>query len=1406
MMRLWWRSVNLLAWCGAYFLLHITFLDTVGAFNVDTVNYVKYEGHHDSMFGFSVALHQESQRKWIIVGAPQADTSAIQPEVVKGGAVYKCDLASDSHCQIIPFDRNGPQRNEQNDRVDTKSFQWFGATVSSSGPDGPVVACAPRYVFHTMSPRKVERVEPVGTCYLAKSNLLEFTEYSPCRTMYWGYHRQGSCQAGFSAAISKNGERVFIGAPGSWYWQGQLYSIRAGIEYPYKPPRYGQYGEGGQIYSTGISNPGTKVYQTSESTASEDDSYLGYSAVSGDFSGDGVAGVAVGMPRGGGLLGKVLIYSWNLTNQQNITGEQIGAYFGYSLAAVDVDGDKLDDLIIGAPMYTEPNNEGKYEMGRVYVMYHNKKFQELDTRDGVTSKGRFGMALTSLGDINLDGFGDFAVGAPYDGPRGQGAVHIFYGSNKGPLPKASQVIYAEDVIGTPYLTTFGFSLAGGVDLDGNQYPDLVVGAYEASKAIVFKSRPVVVLHANVGFETDNKLVSLEERNCTLANRNKVTCAIINSCLRYDGINVPPTIDIEISWVLDSKKLRQPRMFFLSEENRNIRNASMRLSRGRSDCRKDRVYIPETIRDKLTSLEVEMKYNLRTQSPPPLQSIQSRRRRAALEPILDHNLGLIQRDSIHIQKNCGPDNECIPDIRVEIKTVDKFLLGSKDLLTFEVLVANGGEDAFETSFYMTIPPSVKYKILRPIGDTPDTPITCTAPTEQSHLLKCDLGNPFPSGKAVKFEVALNPTYTANMDPSYDFYIEVNSTNPEKEGSTYDNIIRKNVGIWLETDLTITGKSQPEEIHYNISQYTEFENASSEHDLGPQVAHVYDIRNLGPSVADEVEIYLMWPYETQDGQPLMYMLSPPELNGNIYCDPSAYINYKRIETDRVLATKSILKQIGVQERVAGHHRASSQGHRSEVIVEHGGRTTGGRGSTMYGNRRLSEEEKKKLDAEENIESTGDASLIHRDRASQQASAAGFSTGRVGQGGHFQHSWSSSRGGGSQYSAQNSSYGAYGGGDSRRIASAYQVSTAAPFTRPTPTPTIYRSGLYKIDDIPTEEHVNQDISRLSARTETSTASTGRRRMMSQQDGEPPRPDLITGASPLDKAVQGAGHGSFHTATVDLGQLGSRTNVDDEIHRRGQAAHIANSYDSGNRGHAYNYQQQTGGTRTASSSASGFSQSGRQSSSSWHASSPPDPLSEEDDYTFEDDYEEPEDNSQPAGYRPTHHGRVPDRFQHYRRFQRSPEDDDAELEKELFCNVTRCAVLRCIAYNLVKDDNVYIAIRTRLVARTLDKLTLSTTIDLSTKAVARVTRQPFIGEPKEKPIKSFEIPVMAIPEPIMKPDVVPLWVVVVSACAGTLILLLLIYLLYKCGFFNRNRPKDHSQERQPLNRNGNYHGDEHL
>lgn len=50
------------------------------------------------------------------------------------------------------------------------------------------------------------------------------------------------------------------------------------------------------------------VLTTSEGSAKDDDSYLGYSMAAGDFYNEGEQGVAVGMPRGHRLLGKVIYF------------------------------------------------------------------------------------------------------------------------------------------------------------------------------------------------------------------------------------------------------------------------------------------------------------------------------------------------------------------------------------------------------------------------------------------------------------------------------------------------------------------------------------------------------------------------------------------------------------------------------------------------------------------------------------------------------------------------------------------------------------------------------------------------------------------------------------------------------------------------------------------------------------------------------------------------------------------------------------------------------------------------------------------------------------------------------------------------------------------------------------------
>ena len=65
-------------------------------------------------------------------------------------------------------------------------------------------------------------------------------------------------------------------------------------------------------------------------------------------------------------------------------------------------------------------------------------------------------------------FPDLAVGAPYDGVDGHGAIYIFHGSPEGIRTVVAQVIYASDI--GDRLTTFGYSLSGGLDMDRNGYP------------------------------------------------------------------------------------------------------------------------------------------------------------------------------------------------------------------------------------------------------------------------------------------------------------------------------------------------------------------------------------------------------------------------------------------------------------------------------------------------------------------------------------------------------------------------------------------------------------------------------------------------------------------------------------------------------------------------------------------------------------------------------------------------------------------------------------------------------------------------------------------------------------------------------------------------------------------------
>uniref|UniRef100_A0A452UW20 Integrin subunit alpha V n=1 Tax=Ursus maritimus TaxID=29073 RepID=A0A452UW20_URSMA len=332
--------------------------------------------------------HLYFSRMFLLVGAPKANTT--QPGIVEGGQVLKCDWSSHRGCQPIEFDATGNRDYAKDDPLEFKSHQWFGASVRSK--QDKILACAPLY--HWRTEMKQER-EPVGTCFLQDGT--KTVEYAPCRSKNIDADGQGFCQGGFSIDFTK-ADRVLLGGPGSFYWQGQLISDQvAEIVSKYDP----------KVYSIKYNNQ----LATRTAQAIFDDSYLGYSVAVGDFNGDGIDDFVSGVPRAARTLGMVYIYDGkNMSSLHNFTGEQVE----FDLALVrKILSFSYADVFIGAPLFMDRGSDGKLqEVGQVSVSLQRASGDFQTTKlNGFEVFARFGSAIAPLGDLDQDGFNDLIVGA-----------------------------------------------------------------------------------------------------------------------------------------------------------------------------------------------------------------------------------------------------------------------------------------------------------------------------------------------------------------------------------------------------------------------------------------------------------------------------------------------------------------------------------------------------------------------------------------------------------------------------------------------------------------------------------------------------------------------------------------------------------------------------------------------------------------------------------------------------------------------------------------------------------------------------------------------------------------------------------------------------------------------------------
>ncbi|MEO6286507.1 MAG: FG-GAP-like repeat-containing protein [Dyadobacter sp.] len=206
-------------------------------------------------------------------------------------------------------------------------------------------------------------------------------------------------------------------------------------------------------------------------------SYFGYTVASaGDVNGDGRGDVIVGAYQYSNNAGAAFIYygshtGLTATPATTLTGTA-NSMLGISVSATDMDADGYTDIVVGAPNFNAGTGRATVHMGVSTGISVTPSY----ILSGTVANGRFGRSVASAGDVNGDSFGDIIVGASE-----ANKAYVYQGNATG-----MNITPATTLTSPTFNVSYGLSVSGAGDVDGDGYCEVIVGAYGNNAAYVYK--------------------------------------------------------------------------------------------------------------------------------------------------------------------------------------------------------------------------------------------------------------------------------------------------------------------------------------------------------------------------------------------------------------------------------------------------------------------------------------------------------------------------------------------------------------------------------------------------------------------------------------------------------------------------------------------------------------------------------------------------------------------------------------------------------------------------------------------------------------------------------------------------------------------------------------------------------